>query len=352
MKNVFRMIPAVLIAAAVMSAVTGCSSARRNDSYAASASAGMKAEAGYAVEEPTAEAAYYYDAEESVEEEYDSGMFLAPEAEAAAAVQEQDDVSETPAADRKLIKNASMDVETEDFDQLDAAIESRTRAAGGYIESRQVNGHSIYDGSSGRRYASYTIRIPAEKIDAFIEDITGRANVLSQSSYVEDVTLQYVDTKSRITSLETQRDRLMVMLESAENVEDMITIESELTHVRYELERYASMLRMYDNQITYATLRISVTEVKKLTDTAEPVTVGQRIRKGISNSFVNVVEGVGNFFIGLIIGLPYLILLLLLGAVIWLIVRTCRRAAGKKRMKRSVKKAEQNTKTDSGEKNT
>ncbi len=347
MKKVFRIIPLFLAAAAVFITAAGCSARSRSDSYTASYSAGMKEAGAYAVEE----AAYEYETDESFEE-YESGMFNAPAAEAPAEMPEQDTGTVPAAQDRKLIKNASMEVETENFDQLDAAIENRTKAAGGYIESRQVNGSSIYDGAAGRRYASYTIRIPAEKIDGFIEDITGRANVLSQSSYVEDVTLQYVDTASRITSLETQRDRLLEMLDSAETVEDMITIESELANVRYELERYASMLRMYDNRITYATLNISVSEVKKLTDTAEPVTVGERIRKGISNSFVNVVEGVGNFFIGLIICLPYLILLLLVGVLVWLIVRACRRAAGKRRMKKTVNKAEQKKKTDPEEKNT
>ena len=336
---------AVLAAAAVLAAGCGAKSASSDAAYY---------EAGaYAPQEAAAE-----------EYEYDTGMFMEeavemPAVAESAATTEMKaessghDVPE-PEADvpadagnadaavlnRKLIKNVSMEVETEDLDQLDAAIESRTKAAGGYVESKQKNGSSIYQAQSvRRRYASYTLRIPADRIDAFVEDITGRANVLSQSSYVEDVTLHYVDTKSRISSLETQRDRLLKMLEAAENVEDMIYIESELSNVRYELENYASRLRLYDNQIMFATLDISVTEVTRLTDTEEPVTVGERIRKGISESFLNVAEGVGEFFIGLIIFLPYLLLLAFVAAVVVLVCRLFSRRRKAAREKRAEKKA-------------
>ena len=255
-----------------------------------------------------------------------------------------EEIAEVPDSSRKLIKNVSLDVETEDIDELDRAVIDKTNALGGYIERENKSGKQSSGSSySGRRYASYTIRIPAGRIDEFVEDISGKSNVLSQSSYVEDITLNYVDMESRVSSLETQRDRLLAMLESAKTVEDMIYIESELSNVRYQLESYGSQLRLYDNLVSYATVNLSVSEVLKLTDTTVPQTAGERIRKGISTSFVNVVEGIGEFFINLIIILPYLILLaiivLIILGIVFLCIKAGRKHAEKRAQKAAAKKA-------------
>lgn len=83
-------------------------------------------------------------------------------------------------------------------------------------------------------------------------------NVTQKNESVEDVTLQYVDVESRKKALETEQERLMELLSSAENMEDLLAIESKLSEVRYELENYGSQLRMLDNQIDYSTVNVDV----------------------------------------------------------------------------------------------
>ena len=51
-------------------------------------------------------------------------------------------------------------------------------------------------------------------------------NVTQKNESVEDVTLQYVDVESRKKALETEQERLMELLSSAENMEDLLAIES------------------------------------------------------------------------------------------------------------------------------
>ena len=65
---------------------------------------------------------------------------------------------------------------------------------------------------------------------------------------MDDVTLRYVDVDSHKKALETEQERLLALLEKAENVEDIITIENRLSDVRYELENYESQIRLLDNQ--------------------------------------------------------------------------------------------------------
>ena len=229
-------------------------------------------------------------------------------------------------SDRKLIRTVSMDAETENYDTLITALEEKLTALGGYTESRQTGTYG-----STRRWSSMTIRIPADNLSAFVTHVSKNANVLSTSEETKDVTLQYVDTESKITALETEQARLLELLAGAQNLSEILEIEARLSDVTYELERYASQKRSYDNQITYATVRLTVEEVEVLTPVEEP-SVFDRIRTGFTSSLHGVSDGLVNLFVLLIAGSPYL---LVYGAVIGVILAISSRIRKRKQKKAS-----------------
>lgn len=227
-------------------------------------------------------------------------------------------------SDRKLIRTVSMDAETENYDTLITALEEKLTALGGYTESRQTGTYG-----STRRWSSMTIRIPADNLSAFVTHVSKNANVLSTSEETKDVTLQYVDTESKITALETEQARLLELLAGAQNLSEILEIEARLSDVTYELERYASQKRSYDNQITYATVRLTVEEVEVLTPVEEP-SVFDRIRTGFTSSLHGVSDGLVNLFVLLVAGSPYL---LVYGAVIGVILAVSSRIRKRKQKK-------------------
>ena len=229
-------------------------------------------------------------------------------------------------SDRKLIRTVSMDAETENYDALITALEEKLTALGGYTESRQTGTYG-----STRRWSSMTIRIPADNLSAFVTHVSKNANVLSTSEETKDVTLQYVDTESKITALETEQARLLELLAGAQNLSEILEIEARLSDVTYELERYASQKRSYDNQITYATVRLTVEEVEVLTPVEEP-SVFDRIRTGFTSSLRGVSDGLVNLFVLLVAGSPYL---LVYGAVIGVILAVISRIRKRKQKKAS-----------------
>lgn len=202
-------------------------------------------------------------------------------------------------SNRKLIKTVNLDVETKDYDGLVANLEVQIDELGGYIESLECYG-------SDYRHASITARIPAAKLDGFVKQIGETANVTGRSESVEDVTLQYVDLDSHTRMLEEEQERLLELLETAATIEDMITIESRLGEVRYQLESMKSQLRTFDNQVDYSTVHIDIDEVIELTPVVE-LTDGERIAQGFAKSVADVLHGIKEFFIGLIINIPYII---------------------------------------------
>lgn len=230
---------------------------------------------------------------------------------------------------RKWIITVNMSAETEDLDALMEALNGKISGLGGYVEDQDSYNGSMY---SSRRYrsASLTVRIPAQRVDEFTEEMSGIANVVSTNLSREDITLSYVATESRVKALQTEEARLLELMEQAETMADLLEIESRLTDVRYELENRASQLRLYDNQVDYATIYLSIDEVQEYTPVEEP-TVWERI----SGGFVSSVKGVGNGLLDLLVWVlaksPYLVILggVTVGVVVLIKKRKARRAAKK-----------------------
>ncbi len=234
---------------------------------------------------------------------------------------------------RKLITTMNISTETEDLDSVLFEVQNKVKELGGYVESSDIYNGSSYAGSKPRRNAYLTLRIPANNLDKFVEIVEGSTNITNKSTSVEDVTLNYVDIESKKNALKSEEKRLLEVLEKAETVEDIITIEQRLSEVRYQIESIESQLRTYDNKINYSTVYLDINEVTKYTDTAKKGP-WQRMKEG----FVESIAEVGDFFVEacvwFVVHIPQIILAILLLVVIVLIVRAIDKAGKKKRLKR------------------
>ena len=231
---------------------------------------------------------------------------------------------------RKWIITVNLSAETEDLDGLMASLNEKIAALEGYVEDQDSYNGSMY---SSRRYrsASLTVRIPAERVEEFTTQVSGIANVVSTSMSRQDITLNYVDTQSRVTALKAEEARLLELMEQAETMADLLEIESRLTDVRYELENRASQLRLYDNQVDYATIYLSIKEVQEYTPVEEP-TLWERISGGFLDSLKRLGDGMLDIMVWILVSSPFLLVLGILAAVVVVIVKKHRKhkKAGKK----------------------
>lgn len=324
MKN--RILAGVL-AAVVAVSLTACGSG-------GSANSASK----YAATESAAEDSYYSDDLYEVAEE--------------AVPMENAEMEEVSVADsRKIIKTVNISAETEEFDKFVSNIEAKVNSLGGYIESSNISGKSIYSNKE-KRNANITARIPAKRLDEFVTLIDSNSNVTNKSQSAEDVTLSYSDTKEHLNSLRTEQQRLDQLLLQADDIETIIAIESRLTDIRYEIESYASRLKTMDNQVDYSTVYLNVSEVVEYTEPEpEKLSFGQRIVRGLSESFRDLGEDLADFIVGLIVSLPYIIVFLffitvfcfLCAKFIQLIIWIC--STPQKREETKVKREERKIKT-------
>ena len=62
------------------------------------------------------------------------------------------------------------------------------------------------------------------------------ATVTYESTGTEDITASYFDTESRLEIYQTQRERVLALLEEADTMEDILTLETELARLNYEID--------------------------------------------------------------------------------------------------------------------
>ena len=259
-----------------------------------------------------------------------------------------DETSPAP-VERKLIRNVSMNLETREFDALTKSISDAVTFFGGYIEQADVSGNSLYwSGERSSRCSNLTARIPENKLDAFLTEVSGQGNVTYKNESVQDVTLQYTDITSRKKTLQMEQDRLWELLEKAESIDAVIALEARLSEVRYQLEAIESQLRTLDNQIVYSTVYLSIQEVQVLTST-DPDTIPVRIQKGLSRSFNTLKISSVDFLVWFISSLPILAVFAVLVFIAVIILKKPLKRRKTRKQKGTDKTEATNVQTESKE---
>ncbi|MBE6824060.1 MAG: DUF4349 domain-containing protein [Ruminococcaceae bacterium] len=231
---------------------------------------------------------------------------------------------------RKIIEKIYYQIQTKTFDELISDLEEQVDAVGGYIESSDVYGNQ-YE-SNNTRGATYVFRIPSEKVDEFTTFVNDNSTVTNRTVNTEDVTLQYVDTESRIKALKTEKDSLEDLLENAKSTSEIIEIRDMLTDVIYEIETYEAQLRTYDNLIDYTTITMEVDEVEH-TKVVHKQTAFERIVTNFTDSCMGVWNILVEFFVFIVGSLPVLLFIALIIFILVIIIRAVLRKKKKKAVK-------------------
>lgn len=210
----------------------------------------------------------------------------------------------TVESSRKIVYNASVRMETTDYDTTRAALQEAVTAANGYLESTDQGGSK----DSGSRYTYYTARIPAENYRSFLTAAGEAGNVTSLNESAQDITAEYVDVEARLKALNDQRDRLNVLADKAETTADLLEIESQLSDVQYQLESYTGQMRLMDNQVRYSTVDISLQEVRVLTPTA--TTFGEKFVEAVTSGWRGFLDGAEDLILVVVYLWPVVLIVL------------------------------------------
>ena len=259
----------------------------------------------------------------------DYNMDYTAEEPGASAYDDSKEQSDKPA---KRIYTGYMEMQTLDFDAASSGIDALVKELGGYFQQSSTSNRS-----SGYRYGSYIIRVPAEQFDTFFQKAGALCHVTYSNAETDDVSESYYDTQARLETARIKLERLQALLAKATSMEDIITIESAISETEWDIENLSGALRHYDALVDYATINVELSEVYKLSGQDEAVTTfGGRL----GQSFTNGLKAVGNALEDFAVWLAYSwVWLLVIAAVIVVIVRIVRRKGGVKKLSLKRKKA-------------
>ena len=240
--------------------------------------------------------------------------------------------AETPEYGLKIIREARIEMQTENYSEDMAALEELVTSMGGFITSREEWG-SEQSAETGEnpRTLSLTLRIPSDQLDAFVEQAKQVGIVTASSISETDVTDQYTDTDRRLQAYQKQYDRVLEMMDQATTVEELIQIESELSRLEMEIESCQGTLNYWDARVNYSTVYIYVDEVRRAIS-ANP-SLGERMRTALANSWDDFTQGCQDLVVNLYAAIPYIavwiVVLAATGGIAVLIVRKVRKGRRK-----------------------
>ena len=239
--------------------------------------------------------------------------------------------------DRKVIRTVTMSCETKAYDDAVTVIMNALNTYGGYVEASETTGTGYADVKHSERRATYTFRVPAEKLDSFLEALRTNEGIriLSQNASSDEITATYYDTVSRLETLQAEKTSLTAMLEGFTDYSDissMLKVQERLYDVIEEMEALQTKLNLYDGQVALSTVHLTLREVIVYTEVVEEEpTFGQRIGKAFRESWADFGEGCQDFAVWFVEAFPTLMVLGIIGGGVTVIIVTLNRKAEKRR---------------------
>lgn len=254
-------------------------------------------------------------------EEYGWTESTAAEAPAEVAVEEerisQDSVNYESTL--KIIRTGSLSIESDTFDETDAFIRQTVDTYGGILAESSISG------TAGSRWASYTVRVPSGAFDQFFYAVSGNCTVTNQTITAEDVTEQYTDLSTQLETNRKKYSRLLELMDQAETLPDLYSIESEIASVEYEIDRITGILNGMDSRIAFSTVYIDVQETAKVSAIPEQPSFGASLSAALKNGANSTLLGLQSLTLFIAYHWFFWLCFLVLLAAALLVLRRIRR---------------------------
>lgn len=213
---------------------------------------------------------------------------------------------------RKEVITGSVDISTGDPIAGAATVTEQVRAVDGRIDSRTEQPGT--DKRNAR--AVLSVRVPADKTDAFISGLDGIGTVTRVTTNRDDVTMQWQDLDARIRALQASVDRLRALMAGATNTADLIAAEEALSSRQGELDSLTAQKRSLDDQVALSTLTITLTA-----DDERTPGEADNFWDGVVAGWHSLLDWLHDAIVFLGKALPWLGFLAVIGAILWAALR-------------------------------
>lgn len=199
----------------------------------------------------------------------------------------------SPESVQKLIWTAQVNLEVDDPSAAGSAVKTMAAELGGYVSGLQES-----TDSEGSAYLSMTVRVPVAQLHTGMDKLQTLGKLLSRNLNSQDVSLQYVDTESRLKNLRNTQERLLAHLSKAAELPAIIAVEQELSRVLEQIERLQGQLNALSNQVEFATITLLMNSSRQ----AGPLAPGESLNsaKVFADALRALIEFGRTFWVGTI----------------------------------------------------
>ncbi len=149
---------------------------------------------------------------------------------------------------REISITVSMVLEVEDVGNTANKVAQLAYSLGGYVKHSSVTKDRAY----------LTIKIPKSNLNAALPQLRSLGEVKLEEINTVDLTDALVDLEARLRNAKAEEQRLLDLLNKAENVRDILEIEDRLSAVRERIERLEAMRESMRNRVDYATINVNL----------------------------------------------------------------------------------------------
>ena len=225
--------------------------------------------------------------------------------------------TEAAATEKKIIRTASMTIKTQTFEDSLNTLKTSCEGQGGWIESASESTNSRTE----LRTAYLTLRVPQDKLDAYLAGTESLGRITSKNESAQDVTASYQDTKTRLNTQLALMARLQALITESGDLSDLLALESQIADTQYQIDSLQSSLNHTDRQVTYSTVSITLQEEKAAELTDNTVSFGDRIVSAVQVGWEGFIGFLGDMVVFLVAALPFIVIVAVVVIVVKLIKR-------------------------------
>ncbi len=152
--------------------------------------------------------------------------------------------------DRKIIQTATLDITVDAVSRNFEDVGNVAVGLGGFVASSQ------FGNEGDRQTASITIRVPGDKYQDALVQLRKLGEVQGEQSGANDVTEEYTDLQSRLKNLQSIEAQYVELLQRAENINEVLTVQDRLNATRGEIEQVQGRINLLDHQTELATITV------------------------------------------------------------------------------------------------
>jgi len=196
---------------------------------------------------------------------YSEAVDAAPMYKSAGAGRMMNEVSE----EQKIIRSANLRYEVNDMDVSLEIIDTLLEKYKGVVQNQRQ--YSQYD----RLNTYLTVRVPAKDFESFVNELLvddGIRRLDEKNLSAKDVTEQFIDIEARLSTKKEAMARYKVLLQKAQTVSDMITVEEKIRRLQEEIESQEARLKYLSGQVEMSEVHIDIYEIIKTTYVPEKST--------------------------------------------------------------------------------